>query len=110
MMTVCSMWIGISIWRFYFLIIMTKLNKNIISWLKHLINLFPPTFIYKTTRTSTIDRFVYNGNVFIKNFRQHLSPSTFRVLLCIGLISHCRIAYGINSNILSIGKGGKTEE
>ena len=61
------------------LIIMPKLNKNIITRLYFINYYLPQSFINKTFRTPTISSMVFHTNILTEISSQHMAPSTFLI-------------------------------
>ena len=85
---ICRICKSIAIFRIDFLIIMTKLNNDIISRFYSFHHHIPTTFGTETLRASAIHRMILKADSFFEIKRKNLPPTFFRVTSSIWLIRH----------------------
>ena len=100
---------GITI-REMLLIIMTKLDKNIIAWLHLIKNFLPSTLIQEALGASAVYRMVVNDNLVVEATLQHHTPTTFRTSLIPLLFGSSRVTNNENSSFPGTGSHHQNQD
>ena len=78
--------------RIFFLIIMSELDKDIITRLNPVQDSLPSFLIDKTFRTSTTSRMIIDNHSVCQATGKHHSPTPFFIVLILNRsVGHCRI-------------------
>ena len=83
------------------LIIMTKLDDDIIAWLYLIQNFLPSAFIQEALRTSSVYGMIINDNLIVEATLEYHTPTTLRIVSVISLLGSSRVTYDENRSFMT---------
>ena len=83
------------------LIVMTKLDDDIIAWLHLIQNFLPSAFIQEALRTSSVYGMIINDNLIVEATLEYHTPATLRIVSVISLLGSSRVTYDENRSFMT---------